>query len=64
MINNIKKIIRGKNMTQGDLAKMVGVRREYINRIINRKITPTAPLASRIARALKISMDDLFMIEQ
>ncbi len=64
MDNNIYKVIQGKNITQNDLAKMVGVRREYINRIIHRKITPTVSLALRIAKALKMPVEDLFIIEQ
>lgn len=62
MDNNIYQTIREKNMTQGDLAMMVGVKREYINRIINRKVTPTVPLGMRIAKALKVPMEDLFII--
>lgn len=50
-------------MTQGDLAQMVGVKREYINRIINRKVTPTIPLGIRIAKALEVSIEDLFFID-
>jgi putative transcriptional regulator len=47
---------------QGKLAEMVGVRREYINRIINDKITPTVPLAIRIARALGCRVEDVFVL--
>lgn len=61
MDNNIYRVIRKKNMTQADLAKMVGVKREYINRIINRKVTPTVPLGMRIANALEVPMEDLFI---
>ena len=62
MENNIYRIIRKKNMTQENLARMVGVKREYINRIINRKITPTVPLGLRIAKALDMQIEDLFII--
>jgi putative transcriptional regulator len=58
--NNISQVIRQKNMTQADLAKMVGVKREYINRIINRKVTPTIPLGLRIANALEVPIEKLF----
>ncbi len=62
MDNNIYRIIRQKNMTQADLAVMVGVKREYMNRIINRKVTPTVPLGMRIARALELPMEELFVV--
>lgn len=61
MDNNIYQVIRDQNMTQGDLAQKVGIRREYINRIINRRITPTVPLGMRIAKALEVSVEDLFI---
>ena len=64
MDNNIYRVIRRKNMTQADLAVMVGVKREYMNRIINRKVTPTVPLGMRIACALEVPMEDLFILEQ
>ena len=64
MDNNIYKAIRKRNMTQADLAEMVGVKREYMNRIINRRVTPTVPLGMRIAHALGLPMEDLFIIEQ
>lgn len=64
MDNNIYRIILDRNMTQADLAKMVGVNREYMNRIINRRITPTVPLGLRIAHALELPMEELFLIEQ
>ena len=63
MENNIYKVIRQKNMTQADLARIVGVKREYINRIINRKITPTVPLGLRIANALSVPVEELFFVE-
>ena len=47
-------------MTQGALAQKVSVKREYINRIINSKITPTVLLAIRIARALGVTVEDLW----
>jgi putative transcriptional regulator len=53
-----------KNMTQKELAIMLGIKREYINRIINRKVTPTVPLGMRIARALERPMEDLFILER
>ncbi len=63
MKNNIDQVINHKRMTQGDLADMVGVRREYINRIINRRIIPSVYLGMRIADALKVPMEKLFVLE-
>ena len=63
MENNINEVICEKEMTQGDLAQKVGIRREYMNRIINSRITPTVPLGIRIARALEMSVEDLFVLD-
>ncbi len=63
MENNIYKNIREKNMTQGDLAEMVGVRREYLNRIIHSKITPSIPLGIRIARSLGLQVEEVFILK-
>lgn len=63
MKNNIYQVIMRKNMTQADLARMVGIEREYMNCIINRKVTPTIPLVMRIACALQIPVEDLFIID-
>ena len=62
MKNNIDQVILQKGMNQGDLANMVGVRREYINRIINRKIIPSVYLGMRIADALEVPMEKLFVL--
>jgi putative transcriptional regulator len=62
MDNNIYRVILEKNMTQAELARKIGVKREYINRIINRKVTPTIPLGMRIANALEMPMEDLFVL--
>lgn len=60
MENVIYKMLISKNMTQAELARRVGVKREYINRIISRKITPTIPLGLRIAKTLGMKVEDIF----
>lgn len=63
MDNNINKILHNLNWTQEVLAAMVEVKREYINRIINNKITPTIPLGMKIARALDKTVEEVFNLE-
>ena len=62
MDNRIYKVLRRKNLTQGELAEIIGIRREHLNRIIHRKITPTIPLGMRIAKALEVKMEYLFIL--
>ncbi len=64
MENNIYQVITARNLTQAELARKVGVKREYINRIINRKVTPTIPLGMRIANALDVSVEELFVLSR
>jgi putative transcriptional regulator len=63
MKNNIQKILNEKEMTQRELSEKVGVKREYINRIIKGAITPTIPLGIRIAKALGKEMDEVFIMD-
>ena len=60
MKNKIDQVIREKNITQDDLAKVIGVNRDYINLVINKKITPTVILGTRIAHALDVPVEELF----
>lgn len=60
MQNSIYQKLIKRNMLQSELARKVGVKREYINRIINRKITPGIPLGLRIAKALDLQVEDIF----
>lgn len=61
--NNICQILTAKNMTQAELARRVGVKREYINRIIKRRITPTIPLGMKIAKALGRTMEQVWVVD-
>ena len=47
-------------MTQDDLARMVGVRRETILYLEKGKYNPSLILAHQIAQALKTTIDELF----
>jgi DNA-binding XRE family transcriptional regulator len=50
-------------MTQDDLAKAVGVRRETILYIEKGEYNPSLRLAHDIAIALKTTVDELFLFE-
>jgi putative transcriptional regulator len=63
MDNNIKELLVSKNMTQAKLAERVGVKREYMNRIIMGKINPTMPLGMRIAKALGETCEYVYIVD-
>ena len=59
--NNIRKFRFNNNeMTQLELADKVGVTRQTIVAIENRKYSPTLELAFRIARVFNSPLEDVF----
>lgn len=48
------------NLSQEDLAKKVGVRRETIGNLENGKYNPSLKLAMDIAKELQCTVEDLF----
>jgi len=63
MKTRIKELRARHDLTQEELAKKVGVRRETILFIEKGEYNPSLNLAHNIAKALKTTIDDLFMFE-
>jgi putative transcriptional regulator len=63
MKSRIKELRARHDLTQEDLAKLVGVRRETILFLEKGKYNPSLLLAHNIARALKTTIDELFIFE-
>lgn len=61
--NHIKQHRARLDMTQEDLAKRVGVRRQTIIAIEKGKYAPSAVLAFRIAKVLGMKVDELFELK-
>jgi putative transcriptional regulator len=59
----IKEYRTRLSMTQADLAKAVGVRRETIVFLEQGKYNPSLRLAHDVARNLHTKIDDLFIFE-
>ena len=51
------------DLTQEDLAKKVGVRRETLLYLEKGKYNPSLMLAHEVAKALKTTIDELFIFE-
>jgi putative transcriptional regulator len=51
-----------RNLTQAELAELVGVSRKTINTVENSVFIPSTVLALRLARALKLSVEELFQL--
>jgi len=59
----IKELRARYDLTQEDLAKKVGVRRETILYLEKGKYNPSLKLAHDVAKALKTTIGDLFIFE-
>jgi putative transcriptional regulator len=59
----IKELRARYDLTQDDLAKKVGVRRETILYLEKGKYNPSLQLAHQIAKTLKTTIDDLFIFQ-
>ncbi len=58
------KVLRAKhNLTQNDLAKKVGVRRETIVFLEKGKYNPSLKLAYDIAKVFKLSIEEVFLFD-
>jgi putative transcriptional regulator len=63
MQTKIKEYRARLSLTQDDLAKKVGVRRETIVFLERGKYNPSLKLAHDVAKALHATLDDLFIFD-
>ncbi len=63
MQTRIKEFRSRANLTQEELARAVGVRRETIVFLEQGKYNPSLRLAHDVARALGTTIDDLFVFD-
>ena len=63
MRTRIKEFRARYDMTQDDLARKIGVRRETILFIENGKYVPSLKLAHDIAKTLETTVDELFIFD-
>jgi DNA-binding XRE family transcriptional regulator len=60
---NLKKYRVAQELTQEQLADIVGVRRETIMRLEKAQYNPSLKLAIDISRAVKTPIEDIFIFE-
>ncbi len=63
MKTRIKELRARYDLTQEDLAKKVGVRRETILFMEKGKYNPSLKLAHNVAKALNSTIEEVFIIE-
>ena len=61
--NRLKDVRLQKQFTQESLANTVGVTRQTIISIEKEKFAPSVRLALELAQALRVSLEDLFWLE-
>lgn len=61
---NLKKYRLLKDLTQEQLAEIVGVRRETIMRLEKAQYNPSLKLAIDISRAVDTPIEDIFIFEK
>jgi len=64
MINTLKLERSIKNLTQEDLAKLIGVSRQTINAMEKNKYVPSTVLSLKIARVFGKGVEELFFLEK
>lgn len=64
MKNQLKVERAIKNMTQADLAQLLGVSRQTVNAIETGKYVPSTVLALKIARIFEKPVESIFFLEE
>ncbi len=64
MNNRLRELRKQQKLTQDELAKALGVSRQTINAIENNKYNPTLELALRMARFMRIPVEQLFLLDE
>ena len=62
MKNNIRVERAIKNITQAELAELIGVSRQTINTIESNRYVPSTVLALKIARVFEKPVEEIFML--
>jgi putative transcriptional regulator len=60
LTNRLREERARRNLTQAELAELVGVSRKTINTVENGVFIPSTVLALRLARALRTTVEKLF----
>lgn len=60
MKNKLRVLRAMKEWSQSDLAEKLGVSRQTVNAIETEKYDPSLPLAFKIARVFKLTIEDIF----
>lgn len=63
-MNRVGELRSSRGLSQGQLARALGVSRQTINAIETGRYTPSLPLALSLARYFTTSVEDMFDAEE
>jgi putative transcriptional regulator len=63
MKNKVKELRKIQNLTQEELAQLIGISRQAINAIEKEKFDPSLPTAFKMSKLFKTSIEELFFFE-
>jgi len=63
MKNKLRELRAAKEWSQSDLADQLGVSRQTVNAIETEKYDPSLPLAFKVARLFKTSIEEIFEMD-
>ena len=64
LANTLRELRAERDLTQAALAEMIGVSRKTINTIENGVFVPSTLLALKLARALGLTVEQLFSLDE
>jgi len=62
LANRLRDLRAERELTQAQLAELVGVSRKTVNTVENGVFVPSTLLALKLARALKVPVEELFWL--
>ncbi|HEV2328311.1 MAG TPA: helix-turn-helix transcriptional regulator [Verrucomicrobiae bacterium] len=62
MKNTLRELRAAKEWSPSDLAEKLGVSRQTVNAIEAQKYDPSLPLAFKVARVFKMTIEDIFEV--
>jgi transcriptional regulator with XRE-family HTH domain len=56
---NLKRIRKEKGISQGDIVRVSGMPKSFVSSVENGKTNPTLATIAKLAKAVKVSVDEL-----
>ena len=64
MKNRVRELRKNQQLTQEELAELIGISRQAINAIEKEKFDPSLPTAFKMANLFKSSIEELFLFSK